>query len=145
MATESYLRRKNNGKEIHFLENLELKKTQSNKKVLDFSLASRRDRKTSNGEYLTDFIKCIAWEQSAEFLSKYANKGDLIGVVGRIETDNYTNKDGQKVYRTYVTCESVEIISKPQKQEGGPENQYERLTDIFDKDVTIETEDLPFY
>ena len=90
---------------------IELKKTNSNLSYCRFTIAcSRRIKSKIEGAPDADFIGCIAWNQSAEYLSKYATKGAVIGVEGRITTGSY-EKNGQKVYTTDVTAESVKIIS----------------------------------
>lgn len=69
--------------------------------VTRFTLAVDRDYKV-NGEDKADFINCIAWNKTGEFIEKYFHKGSLIAVTGSLETGSYTNKDGQKVYTTEV-------------------------------------------
>ena len=123
-------------------KDLELRKTQSNKSVLKFTIAVKKDRKNENGEYLADFIIVICWEQKADYLSSYSGKGSLIGVVGRIENDSYTNRDGQKVYQTYIVAESVEILeskkSEPKEDNSMFGGSRDNLGNIFDDD------ELPF-
>lgn len=94
---------------------LELKKTNSNKSYLSFAIAVD-DGKDANGNKKTIFVDCTIWGSGADFLSQYAGKGVLIGVIGKVVTDNYTNSQGQKVKRTYVRAEHSEILSKPQQQ-----------------------------
>lgn len=65
----------------------ELKKTQNHVSVSRFTLAVNR-RKQANQEQEADFINCVAWRGSAEFISQYGKKGSLVGVEGRIETRN---------------------------------------------------------
>lgn len=66
-----------------------------------------------------DFINCIAWRTTAELMSKYCKKGDKIAVNGRIQTRNYENKDGKKVYVVEVVAENVEFLT-PRKGEVNP-------------------------
>jgi len=69
------------------------------------------DRKIKkDGEQSADFIQCIAFGKTAEFIERYFFKGMKIGVNGRIQTGSYTNKDGQKVYTTEVLAENVEFV-----------------------------------
>uniref|UniRef100_F1LGM2 Single-stranded DNA-binding protein n=1 Tax=Ascaris suum TaxID=6253 RepID=F1LGM2_ASCSU len=75
------------------------------KSVCYFTIAVNRNYKNANGEYEADFIKCKAYRNSAEYLAKYVNKGDLVGVVGSIEI---TEKDG--TWYTNVSCQSVQRL-----------------------------------
>ena len=76
--------------------------------VSRFSLAVDRKVKTE-GAQTADFISCLAFGKTAEFLNKYGKKGTKLAVEGRIQTGSYTNRDGQKVYTTDVVVESVEF------------------------------------
>lgn len=75
-----------------------------------FSLAVNRRFKNAEGNYDADFINCVAFGKTAEFIEKYFKKGMAIGVTGRIQTGSYTNKDGQKVYTTDVVVEETEFV-----------------------------------
>ena len=75
-----------------------------------FSVAVNRRFKNSEGNYDADFINCVAFGKSAEFMEKYFKKGMAIGLTGRIQTGSYTNKDGQKVYTTDVVVEETEFV-----------------------------------
>ena len=75
-----------------------------------FSVAVNRRFKNSEGNYDADFINCVAFGKSAEFVEKYFKKGMPIGLTGRIQTGSYTNKDGQKVYTTDVVVEETEFV-----------------------------------
>lgn len=75
-----------------------------------FSLAVNRRFKNAEGNYDADFINCVAFGKTAEFIEKYFKKGMAIGVTGRIQTGSYTNKDGQKVYATDVVVEETEFV-----------------------------------
>ena len=83
----------------------ETSNTPSENVVTRFSIAVNRRFKNANGNYDADFINCIAFGKTAEFISKYFSKGMAIGLVGRIQTGSYTNKDGKKVYTTDVVAE----------------------------------------
>lgn len=76
--------------------------------IAKFSVAVDRKFKSEGGE-TADFINCSAFGKTAEFLEKYFFKGMRIGLVGRIQTGSYTNKDGVKIYTTEVVAESVEF------------------------------------
>lgn len=78
--------------------------------VARFTLAVDRMKK----EDPADFISCVAFEKTADFIGKYAGKGRRIAVEGRIQTGNYKNKDGATVYTTDVVVERSEIIDWPE-------------------------------
>ena len=77
-------------------KDLELRHTQSGTAVCQFCVAVTRSFKDANGEYQSDFIDCVAWRNSAEFITKYFSKGALIALDGELQTRNYTDKDGNK-------------------------------------------------
>ena len=81
----------------------------NNSAIARFSLAVDRRFKREGDEQTADFINCIAFGKTGEFLEKYAHKGTKFVVEGRIQTGSYTNKEGQKVYTTDVVCENVEF------------------------------------
>ena len=80
---------------------LELRRTQSGTSVVSFTLAVDRNFRRE-GQPEADFINCVAWRQSADFLGQYARKGALVGVEGRIQTRSYDRQDGTKQYVTEV-------------------------------------------
>ena len=79
--------------------------------IARFTLAvDRRYAKNStSGEQTADFINCVAFNKTAEFMERFGRKGTKFVVEGRIQTGSYTNKDGQKVYSTDVIVEQVEF------------------------------------
>lgn len=85
--------------------------------IARFSIAVNRRFKNAEGNYDADFINCLAFGKSAEFIEKYFTKGMAIGVTGRIQTGSYTNKDGIKVYTTDVVVEESEFVES--KNGGG--------------------------
>lgn len=99
-------------------KNIELKVTPSGTSVASFSIAVNRPFKNANGEKECDFINCVAFSKLAETISKYVNKGDLVGVDGRIQTRNYTDKEGNNRYSTEIIVENVEFLqTKKQEQQ----------------------------
>ena len=93
-----------------------------NSGVARFSLAVER-RFKRDGQPSADFINCVAFGKSAEFVSKYLHKGTKIIASGRIQTGNYTNRDGQKVYTTDVVVEQMEFAeSKAASQQNAPQS-----------------------
>ena len=88
----------------------ELRVSQSNVAVANFNLAVNRPFTDKNGERGADFINCVVFRKPAENLVKYTSKGSLVGIDGRIQTRNYENKDGQRVYVTEVICDQVQYL-----------------------------------
>ena len=81
----------------------------SNMAVARFSLAVDRRFKKQGDEVTADFFNCTAFGKRVEFVEKYLKQGTKILVTGRIQNDNYTNKDGQKVYSVQVIVEEMEF------------------------------------
>lgn len=90
----------------------ELRKTSSGLSTVSFTIAC--NRRFSKDQ--TDFISCVAWRQSADFLANYVRKGALIGVEGSIQTRNYENRQGQRIYVTEVLAEHVQILESKNSQ-----------------------------
>lgn len=87
----------------------ELRKTQSGLSTVSFTIACNR-RFSGSQDQQADFINCVAWRQSADFMANYVKKGALLGVEGRIQTRNYEDQTGRKVYVTEVVADSVQIL-----------------------------------
>ena len=86
----------------------EVRYTQSNNTmVVSFNLAVNRRFTKENEERQADFISIVAWSKTAEFVSKYFKKGQQVGIVGRIQTRNWDDEQGQKHYATEVIAEEV--------------------------------------
>lgn len=104
----------------------------SDRAVGRFSLAVERDYKAEGRDRETDFINCVAFEKTAEFIDKYFKKGSMIAIVGKIQTGSYTNRDGVKVYTTEVIVTNVSFTgeSKQQtQQQAAPQPQYASQAD----------------
>lgn len=114
--------------------NAELKTTPSGKSVTTFTMAVERDFK-QNGERQTDFINIVAWGKTAEFITNYFSKGDMIAVTGSIQTRQY-EKDGSKRTVTEVLVDKASFCGG--KTESKPEKADE-FVPIADDDF-----DLPF-
>ena len=95
----------------------ELKKTQNDLSVVRFSLAVERDY-SAGGEKQTDFINCVAWRHTAEFVSKYFKKGSMAAVSGRLQNNSYTDKDGNKRESAEVLVDSM-YFADSKKPDGG--------------------------
>lgn len=85
----------------------ELRTTPQGVSVCTFSIAVDRGYVRQGEERQADFINVVAWRSTAEFVSKYFIKGQMIAVVGRIQTRNYDDKDGKKVYVTEVVADEI--------------------------------------
>lgn len=89
--------------------------------VARFSLAVDR-RFKKDGDQTADFINCVAFGKTGEFIEKYGRKGTKFVVEGRIQTGSYTNKEGQKVYTTDVVVEQVEFAESKASADGNNSN-----------------------
>ncbi|MGT2785867.1 single-stranded DNA-binding protein [Streptococcus merionis] len=96
----------------------ELRYTPSNQAVATFTLAVNRNFKNQNGEREADFINVVIWRQQAENLANWAKKGALIGITGRIQTRNYENQQGQRVYVTEVVADNFQLLESRTAREG---------------------------
>jgi single-strand DNA-binding protein len=119
---------------------VETKQTNAGTAVSRFSIAV--DRRVKQGEEKkADFINCVAFGKTAEFIAKYFDKGSSIVVIGRIQTGSYDNNEGKKVYTTDIVVEEVHFAGG-KKQEGQPQqasvNNSEEFVPVSDSD------DLPF-
>ena len=94
--------------------------------IARYTLAIDR-RSVREGEQSADFISCVAFGKNGEFADKFLNQGIKIGVVGRLQSGSYTNKDGQKIYYTEVVVEEQEF-EEPKKSQSGEHAERERTT-----------------
>jgi single-strand DNA-binding protein len=118
----------------------ELKTTTSGTSVTSFCLAIDRRFQPKDGEKQTDFVNCVAWRSTAEFITKYFNKGDLIAVTGAIQTRKFTDKDGNN-------RNAVEVVADQASFCGGKSNgkTAEEMQPVDDyAPVTFADDDLPF-
>lgn len=146
----------------------DLRYTSNGTAAASFTLAVNRSFKNANGDREADFINCVIWRKPAETLANYARKGTLLGVTGRIQTRNYENQQGQRVYVTEVVVENFQLlesknsnssqntrdtgVSNNQTNNYAPDNQNATQTNlgvnpINDFEATtidINDDDLPF-
>lgn len=117
----------------------ELKKTQSDKSVTSFTLAVNRQFKNANGEREADFIGIVAWNKTADNIVQWCRKGDLISIVGSINTRNYENQQGQLVYVTEVIANNFQKLeSRKAEQQANPDSYHGGTP------MNVDDEDLPF-
>lgn len=88
-------------------KDIELRRTQSGHAVASFALACDRDFTGKDSEKETDFVDCVAWRGTAEFVSKYFSKGRMAVVSGRLQTRSYTDKDGNKRKAVEIVADNV--------------------------------------
>ena len=110
----------------------ELRRTQSGTAVASFTLAVERDFKNQNGEKETDFINCVAWKGSAEFVSNYFSKGRMAVVDGRLQMRDWTDKDGNKRRSFDVVVQSMYFCDSKKDETAYPSaqdlaNRFEEL------------------
>nr|DAI53519.1 MAG TPA: Single strand binding protein [Caudoviricetes sp.] len=136
-------------------KDIELRRTQSGLSVASFTVACDRRlsaEQKNSGTQSADFINCVAWRGSADFLGNYAHKGDTVGVEGRLQTRSY-DRDGQRVYVVEVLANSVNLLhstqTRQQEQTYAPkptqEPKPQQMSD-FDclPNVDVSPDDLPF-
>ena len=90
----------------------ELKRTQSDVPVVSTRIAVDRDFKSASGERQADFIDIVCWRERAEFVSRYFRKGNMIAVVGSLQSRQFETKDGQKRTAYEVVCDQVSFTGE---------------------------------
>lgn len=116
----------------------ETRYTQTNNiQVTSFTLAVNR-RFAKDGEQQADFINIVAWNKTAEFVSKYFRRGQQVGVIGRIQTRNYDDDKGVKHYITEVIAEEVYFADS--RKEGQADTTIDTTNDF----EISSSDDLPF-
>lgn len=127
-------------------KDLEIRKTQTNKSVLSFSIAVDKGTKDQNGNREAIFVDIQAWEHTAEYLGQYAKKGTMIAVVGKINIYTATTQSGDNIKKTNVVAEHVEIMSWNNQGTNETKQTITRKQDFTGGGYEeIKSEDLPFY
>ena len=112
----------------------ELRTTQSGLSVAAFNLAVDRQYTNANGKRGVDFISCVIWRKAAENFCNFTSKGSLVGIDGRIQTRNYDDKDGKKVYVTEVVVDSFALLeSKKDRQNNNADNNANNNKGTYSK------------
>lgn len=141
----------------------ELRTTPTGRNVCQFSIAVNRTYTNASGEREADFINCVVWDKQAENLCRYQKKGNQIAVDGRIQTRNYDDKDGKKVYVTEILANSISFLDakgasvdnnsfnslpEPPMQEEQPKVETVSVEkdpfEAFGESIEISDNDLPF-
>ena len=128
----------------------ELRSTPSGVSFVRFQVACDRNYQKSGAERQADFIDCVAWRQTAEFVSRYFHKGSMIAVEGSIQTQNYTDKSGNNRKSTEVVANNVSFCGS--KAETGPANNaftqpapsYASADNSDFEEIVDDDDDLPF-
>lgn len=122
----------------------ELKKTPSGVSVTSFSIAVNRRFAKQDGQQYTDFINIVAWRQTAEFVTRYFNKGKPILICGQLQTRSWTDQNGQKHYATEVVADEAAFVENKgtSADAGAPAPSY-RGNDAGYEDLSGD-EELPF-
>lgn len=104
----------------------ELRVSQNDIAVANFTLAVNRTFTDQNGERGADFINIVCFRKQAENVNQYLSKGSQCAVDGRIQTRNYENKDGQRVYVTEVIADSVQFLDSKNERKQQDNNSYQQ-------------------
>ena len=129
----------------------ELRYTTSNIATTRFTLAIKKNVPNKEGNYGTDFISCVAYNKTAELISKYLDKGRQTAIRGHIETSNY-EKDGKKVYTTDIVVDEIKFLDTKNKEETKEASDTEIVQKAmsddpfkeFGQQIQIGDESLPF-
>ena len=123
----------------------EMRTTPSGVSVTSFTVAVQRRYKDADGERQADFISCVAWRGTAEFIAKHFIKGQKIGIVGSLQTRTYDDQNGVRRYVTEVVVDEAEFVTSKAQNSGTNKQSAE---DLFGEDLSdlqqIDDEILPF-
>lgn len=121
----------------------ELRSTATGESVCSFSLAVQRNFKNQEGEYVADFINCVAWRKRAEFISMYFKKGQQMGVQGELQTRKWSDEEGKTRYATEVVVNGTTFVGKGNDSLSSEAN--DNNTDLPMPDLPdLSDEDVPF-
>lgn len=125
---------------------LELRSTQSGTSVLQFTVAVDRDYTKQGEERQADFISCVAWKQTAEFISRYFGKGRMIALTGRLQSRTYDDRNGSKHYVTELIVQQASFTGEPKQDGGGYQqgNSYQQPAGDLDDFEVISDDGVPF-
>ena len=110
----------------------EIRNTNNGKQIVSFTVATQRRYKNSQGQYDSDFIPCVAFDKTADFVEKYFHKGDMIGISGHMQSGSYENKNGVKVYTLDCYVDEAEFGgSKGSSNNDSSSNSNQQAGDGF--------------
>ena len=116
----------------------EMRYTQSGSAVASFTLAVNRRFANQNGEREADFINCVAWQKSAEFVANYFKKGQQMALEGRLQVRTYDGNDGQRRWVTEVVADQIEFV-------GSKNNNASAGSSLgLGEEIVFDDNDLPF-
>ena len=125
----------------------ELRRTGSGTAVTSFSLACDRDFKSRSGDKETDFIEVVAWKNTAEFVSKYFSKGRMAVVEGRLQTRDWTDREGGKRVATEIVADNVYFGDSKRDSDSGTASSYSDTLSGMTQDfseISEEDGEIPF-
>ena len=132
----------------------ELRSTPSGVSVIRFQVACDRNYQRAGAERQADFIDCVAWRQTAEFISRYFHKGSMIAVEGSIQTQNYTDKNGNQRKSVEVVANNVSFCGSRSETGSGapaqggsfeqPAPSYSSADTSDFEEIVDDDDDLPF-
>lgn len=102
----------------------QMRQTQAGKSVCSFRIACDRGRKDANGQRQTDWLAVVAWDKTADFVSRYFSKGSMIAVTGRLQSRNYQDKNGNNRTAIEIVANQVSFCGeKKQEKSFQPANE----------------------
>lgn len=120
----------------------EIKMTQSGKDCLMFNLAVNRN------DYEANFIRCVAFEKTAQNINQYLHKGDRLAITGTLTSRSYENQNGQRVFITEVLVRQTQFLNSKnfntQTNNGYQANNYQASQPTSNQPTTFNDDDLPF-
>ncbi len=133
----------------------ELRTTSGGVSVTSFTVAVQRRYKSQDGQQQADFISCVAWRSTADFVAKYFVKGSKIGLSGNIQTRTYDDANGVRKYVTEVVAEDVEFVTSKAQNPGADreappaqKQQSASADDLFAEELSdfqpLDDAELPF-
>ena len=123
----------------------ELRRTQNGVAVASFTIACDRDIKDASGNKQTDFIDCVVWRNTAEFVDKYFTRGRMVIVSGRLQIREWTDKNGNKRRNAEILAENVYFGDSKREVENTEKSETKEAEQTVDFDqVEIDDDELPF-
>lgn len=123
---------------------VELHRTSQDQAVGQFTLAVNRNFKNQDGGYDADFINCVIWRKLAENFANWIRKGNLVAITGHIQTRNYENQQGQRVYVTEVVIDSFRSLEKRDNSDNRNSMDEQMPPSFESSQMNIPDDGLPF-
>ncbi len=122
----------------------ELRYTNTNTAFLRFTIAVNRTFTNADGKREADFINVVAWRKQAETIAKFFDKGNLIGIEGRLQTGSYDDRDGNKRYTMDVALDNFEFVEGKNKSQSDSSSSFSEPSPYDYQDNSISVENDPF-